>query len=51
MFDSRPPSEELKSKLRVYLQAKKADLRATNDKLKSVERQLASKEASRKMSL
>ena len=51
MFDSRPPLEDLKSKLIEYLQAKKAGLRGTTEQLKLIEKQLASKEASRKMNL
>lgn len=51
VFDSQPPLEDLKSKVREYLQSKKAGLNATNDRLKAVERELASKEASRKMNL
>ena len=51
MFDSRPPLEDLKSKLMEYLQAKKADVRGTTEKVKLIERDFASKEANRKMNL
>ena len=51
IFDSRPPLEDLKSKLLEYSQAKKTDLRGIMEKLKSLEKQLASKEADKKMNL
>eukprot|EP00112_Aurelia_sp_Birch-Aquarium-sp1_P008322 Seg1913.8 transcript_id=Seg1913.8/GoldUCD/mRNA.D3Y31 product="DNA repair protein RAD50" protein_id=Seg1913.8/GoldUCD/D3Y31 len=51
MFDSRPPLDELKSKVSQYLQMKKADVRATNERVKGIEKQLASKDANRRMNL
>ena len=51
MFNSRPPLEDLKSKLMGYLQEKKADLRGTTEKVKLIEKEFASKEANRKMNL
>eukprot|EP00794_Sanderia_malayensis_P016217 gene16217-17850_t len=49
MFSSRPALDELKSKLSEYLHTKKADLKSFNERLKICERQLATKETSKKM--
>ena len=51
MFDSRPPLDDLKSKVSQYLQMKKADVKATSERVKGIENQLASKDANRRMNL
>ncbi|XP_065068362.1 DNA repair protein RAD50-like [Rhopilema esculentum] len=51
IFGNRPPLEELKSQLRDYLTMKKSDLRSMNEKIKVIEKKLASNEANRKTNM